>query len=270
MYYNNIIKQREVLYVKEHNSYYWQKKNQRAETARAHMEKMESQYKDEIESSVRGTQVYGVGTPDIETRIKYIVSPTDSVTALFEYAKGITAMLNFASYKNPGGQFLNGSRAQEESLCHESTLYNVLKEFPDFYEWNARHLNNGLYQNRAIYSPDIVFTRNNKTCLCDVITCASPNWSAASHRVSAKENELALRSRIRFVLEIARDNQVNTLILGAFGCGVFQQDAAVVAKMFHEAAEEIFQNYNITLVFAVIPALPGQPDNLKAFQSEFK
>ena len=38
------------------------------------------------------------------------------------------AVLNFASFKNPGGMFYNGSSAQEESLCHESFLYNVLKK----------------------------------------------------------------------------------------------------------------------------------------------
>ena len=29
-----------------------------------------------------------------------------------------------------------GSRAQEESLCHESFLYNVLRQFQYYYDWN--------------------------------------------------------------------------------------------------------------------------------------
>ena len=35
---------------------------------------------------------------------------------------GRTAILNYASYKSPGGFFLEGSPAQEEALCHESIL----------------------------------------------------------------------------------------------------------------------------------------------------
>ena len=69
-----------------------------------------------------------------------------------------TAILNFADYLTPGGGYLNGSGAQEEVLCHESNLYSVLTNFTDFYQWNREHINYHLYQNRAIYSPNIVFT----------------------------------------------------------------------------------------------------------------
>ena len=42
------------------------------------------------------------------------------------------AVLNFASYQNPGGKFLEGSSAQEESLCHASTLYECLSVQKDY------------------------------------------------------------------------------------------------------------------------------------------
>ena len=47
-----------------------------------------------------------------------------------------------------------------------------------------------------------------------------------------EENLAALDSRIHFVLDIAAENQVDTLILGAFGCGVFGQDAEDVCRIF--------------------------------------
>lgn len=255
--------------MKEHNKYYWQNRDQRRVAAQEHMEKMSRKHAEAIENSIARSRIYGVGPEHKTHTITYRVTNDDSVSAIFKHAYGCTAVLNFASYKNPGGGFLTGSRAQEESLCHESTLYNVLKEFPEFYEWNNQHLNKGLYLNRAIYSPDIVFERNGETLKCDVITCASPNWSAASYRCSAEENEKALEERIRLVLQVARVNNVDTLILGAFGCGVFQQKPEVVAKLFHKCAEETFKDYTIEIIFAVIPALPGQTDNLAAFKKEF-
>ena len=93
--------------------------------------------------------------------------------------------------------------------------------------------------------------------------------SAASYRCTPEENEKALAERIRLILEIAKDNKVNTLILGAFGCGVFQQNPEVVARLFHEISKDVFRHYSIELIFAVIPALPGQTDNLAAFKKEF-
>lgn len=86
-----------------------------------------------------------------------IVDKLDSVKSAIQHRDGKTAVLNFASYKNPGGKFMEGSSAQEECLCHASTLYNVLKQFPVYYQWNRVHNNRALYTNRALYSEDVIF-----------------------------------------------------------------------------------------------------------------
>lgn len=99
------------------------------------------------------------------------------------------------------GGFLSGSMAQEEALCHESILYNVLSRMPGFYAENKKHTNHGLYHDRAVYSPDIIFVRNGLEARCGVLTCPSPNWSAAKNKgITKKENSEALRSRIRFIM----------------------------------------------------------------------
>jgi len=172
------------------------------------------------------------------------------------------AVLNFASYKNPGGMFLNGSKAQEECLCHESFLYNVLEQFRgDYYDWNNQHKNKALYLNRALYSYNIIFEKDGISKVCDVITCACPNKSAAQkyQNVSDEENLRVLKSRIKYVLDIAVENNVGTLILGAYGCGVFGQDAREVAQIFKDYLETTYNCFD-KVVFAVPEGRDGNYD----------
>ena len=167
----------------------------------------------------------------------------DSVTALCnckaKHPSQKVAVLNFASYKNPGGMFLKGSRAQEECLCHESFLYNVLCEFEEeYYSQNRKTLRRAMYTNRAIYAPDVHFYHNGGDVTCDVITCAAPNFSAGAKyaNVDPATNSKALFSRIRFVLDVAAVQKVDTLVLGAFGCGVFGQNPTEVAEIMRDLA----------------------------------
>ena len=165
------------------NAHYWENRDERKERAYLHTKNMAYVFSDHIEQCVRNTKLYDdTNTFDelnpVLTREVSVVD-LDTVSAIFRYKRKEkrTAILNFASYKNAGGMFLQGSSAQEESLCHASFLYNVLSEFKDYYAWNDKHKNRALYENRALYSPDVVFTNDSVGTLCDVITCAAPNKS---------------------------------------------------------------------------------------------
>lgn len=252
---------------------YWENKNSRAEAAGKHTEEMKNAYGRMIKTSILGTKIYDVDfyasieEKDKRNDLDIVVDDLDSVSAIFKYASGKTAVLNFSSYKNPGGMFLNGSKAQEECLCHESFLYNVLKEFQQsFYDWNNQNKNHALYLNRGLYSPRIVFFHSDERKLCDVITCAAPNRSAAKYqRISEKENSAALESRIRFVLDIAYDNKISTLVLGAYGCGVFGQDPDEVATLFKKYLDTSHKVFD-KVIFA-IPS--GSDSNLEKFKKVF-
>ena len=259
-------------YIKE----YWQNKEQRATIARKHTKEMQNIYGRCIQTAISATKIYDNNSfeceieediPDVETNI--IVEDIDSVGAVMKYGNPSTAVLNFSSYKNPGGMFMNGSKAQEECLCHESFLYNVLREFQtEFYDWNNQHKNKALYLNRGLFSPCIWFTRNeNSPVECSVITCAAPNKSAAQkyQNVSDEENTRVLRSRIKFILDIAKANNIHTLILGAYGCGVFGQDATEVANIFKEYLTTTHKCFD-TVVFAV-PS--GRDGNYEKFIKVF-
>ena len=148
------------------NAHYWENRDERKERAYLHTKNMAYVFSDHIEQCVRNTKLYDdTNTFDelnpVLTREVSVVD-LDTVSAIFRYKKKEkrTAILNFASYKNAGGMFLQGSSAQEESLCHASFLYNVLSEFKDYYAWNDKHKNRALYENRALYSPDVVFTND--------------------------------------------------------------------------------------------------------------
>lgn len=142
------------------------RKIENAVKAERHTKLMQDKYKDQIQASISATKLYKVvwnsKDPDEnaeQNKMRIFVEDLDSVAAILKYQGSKTAVLNFASYRSPGGGFIRGSIAQEECLCHESFLYNVLESFQrEFYEWNMQHKQKGLYLNRALYSPEIGFS----------------------------------------------------------------------------------------------------------------
>lgn len=238
--------------------------------AQKHTEQMDLLYSDNIKKSINGTMIWGAGTPkdllcvDRSKNTKIHVEDMCSVTALFETLSNTNysriALLNFASYEKPGGRFMEGSTAQEEALCHESFLYNVLRAFiDDFYTPNHATLNNGLYTDNILYTPDIYFSRGENGITCDVITCAAPNKGVAMRYVKAVSHEYmnVLHSRIDSILYTAYANQVECLILGAFGCGEFQNSPLDVSMTFKELLSEKYRNVFDEVIFPI----PQKPKN---------
>jgi len=178
---------------------YWKDKQWRARQAQKHTELMAEKYSKEIQHSVDNTVIYdgATFTPKADCKVQnesgLAIDNLDSVSAIFKHnydENEKIAVLNFASYKNPGGMFINGSKAQEECLCHDSFLYNVLKEFTDsYYARNNLYKNKALYMDRALYSPDVVFEVDGKLRKVDVITCAAPNKSAAQKYLNVTDEE---------------------------------------------------------------------------------
>ena len=258
-------------------NYNWEGKDERAATAKLHTAEMKIKYPKEISESFKKTKIYDINfslPASTGMPLEVIVEDLDSVSAIFNYWKENEkiAVLNFSSYKNPGGGFLLGRRAQEECLCHESNLYNILLQLEgSFYSWNNLHKNKALYLNRGLYTPNVIFERNEQfvgeiVLPCDVITCASPNKTTAQkwQNVSNEENSKYLRERIKFVLDIAKDNKVDTLILGAYGCGVFGQNPVEVTQIFKEYLTTTHKCFK-----KVVFAIPSGNNNLPAFMNIF-
>lgn len=187
---------------------------------------------------------------------------------------GKTAVLNFASFRNPGGKFIEGSSAQEETLCRWSTLYNVLSDesiVANFYNLNKTKINNGLYVNRAVCTPNIVFDQwNDSSTTLDVITCAAVNAKfARDNGISEEVIRQSMKDRIDFVFRVAHMMGVKNLYLGAFGCGVFANDTEYVARCFADAIKNNVYASHVDKV--IFPILPGYNFNtfMRVFGEEF-
>ncbi len=159
--------------------------------------------------------------------------------------------LNFANGIHPGGGFLHGSRAQEEVLCRSSALFLTLVGDPMYEEHARRPLPDST--DWAIHSPDVpVFRLDDGTEISDpwllsFLTCAAPFAPTVGQ---PRAGDL-LRSRIHRVLDIARANGYETLVLGAWGCGVFGNDPHRTAMDFRRALEDEFAGAFSEVVFAI-------------------
>ncbi|HEX8834222.1 MAG TPA: TIGR02452 family protein [Abditibacteriaceae bacterium] len=192
---------------------------------------------------------------------------------LAEYST--VAFLNFASAKNPGGGFLSGSQAQEESLARASGLYSTLQTQPDFYSFH-RQLATSVYSDHLIYSPRVPVFRDDEGNLLAAPWISSFITSAAVNAGAVRKNEPTqvgniipvMQRRARMVLAVAALHGYEALVLGAWGCGVFQNDPASIARIFATAlSEPHFAGRFAHVEFAVYDSSPDQP-TYNAFKRE--
>ncbi len=178
-------------------------------------------------------------------------------------------VLNFASAKNPGGGFKKGSAAQEESLARSSSLYPCLEKFrKPFYEYNKSKP--GVYSDRVIFCPECTFFKDDSGAVVSDVTCAvvtAPAVNAGVARCDEEEVRYRMVRRMRRILRVAAMHELRVLILGAFGCGVFKNNPAVVAGIWRELLDsKEFQGCFDTIVMACY----GPKENLWEFQRTFR
>ena len=154
--------------------------------------------------------------------------------------QGSTCILNFASAKNVGGGFLNGSKAQEECICRLSTLYASIdsQKAKEYYEYNrANSYTMPTYSDYTIYSPCVqVFRDTNHNLLSEpytisAITSPAVNLHKASN-LSQQQIDKVMVNREEYILKVAVNEGVQNIVLGAWGCGVFGNKPLDVANYF--------------------------------------
>lgn len=187
------------------------------------------------------------------------------------------AVLNFASARNPGGGYLRGARAQEEDLCRVSALYTTLLHAPDYYA-SHRESRDPAYSHRVIYSPDVPVFRDVRYALLEApyqvafLTSPAPNAGVIAQARPADVATVPnlLTARAARVLAVAAHNGRRSLVLGAWGCGVFRNDPVEVAAAFRRnlTAGGKFAGVFERIVFAILDNSAGRR-NLAAFRAAF-
>lgn len=231
-------------------------------------------YKEQTEKAKAGTTVYTdplslkVKNKDTEQYVEFKAMGTISGAYEINFRGGRVGVLNFADALEPGGLVLQGEVTQEECLCRCSNLYECLIQdfcMKDYYIYNETAPMH-VYSDRVIYSRDVLvfkddidYSRYNEPFYCDVITCPSP---------STQVKEEILYNRILGILNTARYNEVQNIVLGAWGCGAFGQDATVVGRCFAKALTRY--NFFEQVIFAVRPSYTGErPANLTKLKLGF-
>lgn len=210
---------------------------------------------DAVDAARSGTRMFGpaalnvtpVTPPELTSTVVEVTgeSSLEAARRLTGGEGGPVAALNFSSARNPGGGYLNGAQAQEEALCRASALYTCVRSAREFYDHHRAH-RDPFYTDRVIHSPAVPVFRDDRGQLLDAayrvgfLTSAAPNAGVVLRRAPERSADLpsALARRAERVLETAVACGYRRLVLGAWGCGVFQNDPAQVADAFRAPLDE--------------------------------
>jgi uncharacterized protein (TIGR02452 family) len=208
-------------------------------------------------------------TPQIETRISVTTETTLQAAHRLFIEGEMPLALNFANGLQPGGGFLLGASAQEESLCRCSVLYRTLFRDPMYSAHQAQ--GNVDSSDWAILSPEVpVFARDDGSLEPNpwplgILTCAAPVAREETQDHTAK----LMVSRVDRILHIAVEYGYGSLVLGAWGCGAFGNDPHRIANVFYEILSGRFAGQFDQIVFAI--AEDSQLSiSIKAFSERFQ
>jgi len=193
---------------------------------------------------------------------------------------GKVACLVFASAKNPCGGMIRGALAQEEAMGLCSGLYPCQTRpdvYRDYYEANTREPKDGIYQDALVYSPGVPVFREDKHFALlngEDVHCVDMITAPAVNRSRMKTNAVqnarqVMQERMRHVLYVAAENQVDYLVLGAWGCGVFGNDPKEIAEDFKAALDEkVVQGRFSCVVFACSTFKPNREPFERLFNGQ--
>ena len=197
---------------------------------------------------------------DETVKCEYACVPMDSYAAAVQLEKERiqetgeakpVLVLNFANPVNIGGGVYHGAKAQEEGLCRRSSLLVSLESEHAlrYYQYN-RNLKTYMGSDAMIFSPQTEVFRDehgelmDETTVVAVLTCAAPMITYGLEGMSEEDYQSMFYNRILGVLKCAAYFGYDHLVLGAWGCGAFGNDASIVSDLFYKALNNPGDNEN--------------------------
>ena len=216
-----------------------------------------------------------VGAPPHTHVHTFMHNQTTLAVAEARVAQGYrVAILNFASATTPGGGWLYGARAQEESLARSSTLVHAIRD--DAMYANEAHQTNPFYDDTVIVTPNVPFFRHHNGQILDtpwqgdVITCAAVMADAVRRYMPMRVGEIGatMRQRTEKVFRIATTLDADILILGAWGCGAFGNNPEDIAQIMYDTMQIVDMRRFVAIDFAVADVKDAL-ENYPAFATRF-
>lgn len=167
------------------------------------------------------------------------------------------AVLNMCSYKSPGGSVWNGKCGQEEYLVNCSDYYKDLLRYGPFavkyalssaekkYPLDLRYggvFTRGVSVFRDCADAGFQLLENPfRVCMIGVPAISSPQIVSVENEARIVDEDVnIIKDKIRTIFNIAIEQGIKTLILGAWGCGGYRNPPKHVAEIFRELLNEYY------------------------------
>ena len=172
-------------------------------------------------------------------------------------------VLNMASKFKPGGGVATGKTAQEEVIFRRTNAFTVYNT-----EWYP------LGHDEVIYSPEIIIARqgpptykfisdNKQKTVSMLAVHALRNPKLSDGEYKEADRKLMI-TKIESIFKIGIQQQADSLVLGALGCGAYRNPPHEVVKIFKDCLSK-YQHYFKKIVFAILSI---SDDNYDIFSGE--
>ena len=201
------------------------------------------------------------------SRVRFVRGDMIQFAASRALSGADVAVLNMANAHHAGGGFLNGARAQEEQLCHRSTLFVRLKHY-------AHHGNYPIRHGTCLLTPNVELLFDSNFMETDAATVSVLSAAATSYpseeeaRKDARLSDNLLRTWLS-VLAAASASGATEVVVSAIGAGAFHNPPEEVGKAFRNATRRCSPS-KIRRLHVVIMEDHNSVHNFERFKSGFE